>query len=303
MSERARRGGLVGPLLLIGLGVIFLFNNMGILAVSVWDVLFHLWPVILIAIGLDLLIGRRSVFGSLLVLALILTVFVGGILLIGAQDGTALIGDEIAQPLGGVTEAEISMGPAIGLIQVGSLDPGSSYLVQGKIRLMSGEDLRRDFNPDRDPASFTLRSAGQTWFPVIGGWGDEATWDLGINPEVALSMDLSLGVGKIEVDLTGLDVTAVEVSLGLGKTIVTLPDEGNFTSKISGAIGETYVVIPQGMAARIHVSTGLGTSSMPAGYTRQGDTYRSPGYESAEDRVDMDISQAIGMITVVDLGR
>ncbi|NIO06896.1 MAG: hypothetical protein GTO40_02485, partial [Deltaproteobacteria bacterium] len=146
MNERARRGGLVGPLLLIGLGVIFLLNNLGVLAVSVWDVVFHLWPVILIAIGLDLLIGRRSVWGSLLVLALILAVLIGGILLIGARDGRALIEDEITQPLSGITEAKISMRPAIGLIQVGSLDPGSSYLVQGKIRLMSGEDLGRDFN-------------------------------------------------------------------------------------------------------------------------------------------------------------
>ncbi|NIO06895.1 MAG: hypothetical protein GTO40_02480, partial [Deltaproteobacteria bacterium] len=115
--------------------------------------------------------------------------------------------------------------------------------------------------------------------------------------------DLGLGVGKIEVDLTGLDVTATEVSLGLGKTIVTLPDGGRFTVKINGAIGETFVIVPAGMSARIQVSTGLGTSKLPAGYTRQGDTYFSPGYESAEDRVDMDISQAIGMITVVELRR
>lgn len=195
------------------------------------------------------------------------------------------------------------MNPAIGLIRVGSLDPASSDLVQGTIRLMSGENLSRDFDSDRVLPRLTLNSSGRTWFPVIGGWGDEATWDLGFNPKVALKMDLSLGVGKIEVDLTGLDMTAVEVNLGLGKTIVTLPDEGRLTVTISGAIGETYVVIPQGMAVRFHVSTGLGTSSLPSGYTRQGDAYISPGYESAEDRVEMNINQAIGMITLVELGR
>jgi hypothetical protein len=303
MSERTRRGGLVGPLLLIGLGVIFLLNNLGVLAVSLWDVIFHLWPVILIAIGLDLLIGRRSVWGSLLVLVLILAVFIGGVWLIGVEIGTAAPSRGISQPLEGVTEAEVSIGPAIGLLHVESLDPGSRYLAQGKVRLMSGEDLRRDFYPDRDPASFTLRSSGQTWFPAIGGWGEDATWDIGLNPDVALILDLSLGVGKIEVDLTGLDVAAFEISLGLGKTIVTLPEKGRFTAKISGAIGETFVIVPSDMAVRIHVSTGVGTSSLPPGYTRQGDTYVSPGYESAEDRVDLDISQAIGMISVVSLGR
>jgi hypothetical protein len=303
MNDRARRGGLVGPLLLIGLGVIFLLNNLGVLAVSVWDVVFRLWPVILIAIGLDLLIGRRSVWGSLLVLVLILAVFIGGVWLIGVEVGTTEPSSDISQPLDGVTKAEVSIGPSIGSLHVESLDAGSRYLAQGKIRLMSGEDVRRDFNPEQYPASFTLRSSGQTWFPALGGWGEEATWDLGLNPDVTLVLDLSLGVGKIELDLTGLDVTAFEVSLGLGKTIVTLPEKGRFTAKISGAIGETFVVIPQGVEVRIHVSTGLGTSSLPAGYTRQDDTYVSPGYEGAEDRIDLDISQAIGMISVVSLGR
>jgi hypothetical protein len=46
--------------ILIGLGVVFLLNNPGILNWSVWDVIFRLWPVLLIAAGLDILIGRRA---------------------------------------------------------------------------------------------------------------------------------------------------------------------------------------------------------------------------------------------------
>jgi hypothetical protein len=303
MSDRSQRGGLVGPLLLIGFGLIFLLDNLGVLSVSLWDVIFRLWPVILIAIGLDLLIGRRSVWGSLLVLVLILAVFIGGVWLIGVEGGTTGSASEISQSLGGVTNAEVTIGPSIGSLHVESLDEGSRYLAQGKIRLMSGEDLRRDFTPYQHTASFALRSSGQTWFPALGGWGEEATWDLGLNPDVTLVLDLSLGVGKIELDLTGLNVTAFEVSLGLGKTIVTLPEDGRITAMISGAIGETFVIVPSDVATRIHVSTGIGTSSLPAGYIRQGDTYVSPGYEDAEDRVDLDISQAIGMISVVSLGR
>ena len=74
MSERRRRGSLVGPLILIGLGVVFLLNNLGILSWSVWEVIFRLWPILLVAIGLDLLVGRRSTLGSLLALALTLII-------------------------------------------------------------------------------------------------------------------------------------------------------------------------------------------------------------------------------------
>ena len=56
-----RRGGLIGPVILIGLGSVFLLINLGVLSWSVWTVIFRLWPVLLVAAGLDLLLGRRSV--------------------------------------------------------------------------------------------------------------------------------------------------------------------------------------------------------------------------------------------------
>ena len=60
MEGEFRRGGLVGPIILIGLGVVFLLNNLGFLEWSVWDVLLRTWPLLLIAWGIDLLIVRRT---------------------------------------------------------------------------------------------------------------------------------------------------------------------------------------------------------------------------------------------------
>ncbi len=304
MSERTRTGGLVGPVLLIGLGAIFLLNNLGILTWSVWDLVFRLWPLILIAIGLDLLVGGRSVWGSLLALVLILAVFIGGVFLMGIQFEAAIPAGEIRQPLGGLTEAEVAIGPAVGLFRVVALEEGSGDLVQGEVRLGRGESLRSDFDRERDPARFTLKSSGFAWFPTSGMWGTKtATWDLSLNPDVPLSLDLSLGVGMLEINLGELILTDLDVSLGIGKSTITLPGEGSFKAKIDGAIGQTIVVIPRGMAARILVSTGLGTSQMPAGYSRQGDYYISPGYGTAENRVDLEIGQAIGLIQVISLER
>ena len=69
---RNRGVSMVGPLILIGLGLVFLLSNLGVLPENVWDYIWRLWPILLIAIGLDIVIGRRSVWGSLAVLVLIL---------------------------------------------------------------------------------------------------------------------------------------------------------------------------------------------------------------------------------------
>jgi len=303
MSERTRAGGLVGPVLLIGLGLIILMNNLGILNWSVWDMLFRLWPLILITIGLDLLIGRRSVWGSLLSLVLIMAIFVGGVFLMDARVEASVSTEEIRQSLSGATNAEIIVSPAVGFVRVNALGQGTGNLIEGDIRVIRGERWSETFDADKDPIVYTIKSQGVGWFPSFGLWEDKASWDVGLDPEVQLSLDVSLGVGKTELDLGGLILTDLDANIGVGKMTVTLPNEGQFRAHIDSAIGETFVIIPRGMAARIRVSTGLGTSQMPAGYSRQGDYYISPGYGTAENRVDLEISQAIGLIRVISLER
>jgi len=152
MDERrdVRRGGLVGPVILIGLGVVFLLNNLGILSWSLWDVIFRLWPVLLIAAGLDILLGRRSAWGSLLALVLTLIVLAGALWLFGAYAGTerAGVGDEIRQALDGATEAEVIIAHSVGTLRVESLLASraeSANLIEGVLRPGRGGRVRPDF--------------------------------------------------------------------------------------------------------------------------------------------------------------
>jgi hypothetical protein len=50
-----RRPGYVGPLLLIAIGLILLFNKLGLLHWGSWGSLWHYWPVILILWGIEIL--------------------------------------------------------------------------------------------------------------------------------------------------------------------------------------------------------------------------------------------------------
>ena len=297
--EQSRRISLVGPLILIGLGIILLLNNLGILEWSVWEVILRLWPVLLIAWGLDLIIGRRSIWGSLLALVLIVALLAGALWLFGAGIGTGRVvaAEEIRQALDGATQAEVVIAPAVGTLYIEAL-PESANLVEGAIRLGSGERATPEFAVEGETATFTLRSEGMAFGPFVGSWDDQRGWDLGLNPDVPLQLKVSLSVGESDVDLTGLTVSDLEVSMGVGQTTVILPDEGRFRAKIEGAIGQTIVVIPEGMAARIHVDTGLAGRQLSDEYQRHGDVYTSPGYESADNRVDLQVSQAIGNVTI-----
>lgn len=299
MNPPQRRVSLVGPAILIGLGVLFLLNNLGILAWSVWEAIFRLWPILLIAAGLELIIGRRSAWGSLLALLLTLAVLGGALSLFAAGMGTRypVAVEEVRQALEGAARAEITIAPAVGTLHIEAL-PESARLVEGEIRLGRGERLKRDFAVEDDTATLALRSEGAPFGPFIGGWGVDRAWRLGLNPKVPLQLAISLAMGESNIDLTGLTVSDLEVSMALGRTTLILPEKGRFTAKVESAIGQTTVIVPAGLAASIHVDTGLAHRELPDDYRRRDDFYTSPGYATAANRVDLEVSQAIGSVTV-----
>lgn len=301
MENKEERSGFVGPLILIGLGVIFLLNNLGVISWNIWMVLLRLWPILLVAVGLDLLFGRRSVLGSLLAMVLTLIVIGGALWLIsaGPEVSQRSPGETIKQRLDEAERAEVNIGASVGTLQIEAL-PESAYLVEGKIWLPQGESMTQDFTLTGKKATFTLgnESTSVNVGPFIGGWSTQRFWKLGLNPDVPLQLDLGLGMGETDIDLSGLTVDDLETDLGIGEAMITLPEEGHFQARIESAIGQTTIYIPEGMAARVHIDTGIAGRSLPQEYQCQEDLCTSPGYETADNRVELEVSQAIGHIAI-----
>jgi hypothetical protein len=65
-----RRRSFVGPLVLIGAGVIFLLSNLGVLSGNIWDLIFRYWPILLIIGGLDGIYRREGLFGPVFLVSL-----------------------------------------------------------------------------------------------------------------------------------------------------------------------------------------------------------------------------------------
>jgi len=53
--------GVLGGLILVFIGIIFLLNNLNVLPTTVWNEVWKFWPVLFIVFGLRLLTGRNIV--------------------------------------------------------------------------------------------------------------------------------------------------------------------------------------------------------------------------------------------------
>jgi hypothetical protein len=298
--EYRRRGGFVWPLILITAGVIFLLSNLGVLSWDIWDLLWRLWPVLLIAIGLDILFGRRSALGALISLALVIALIGGAVWYVVTQlpavTGQAITTDRIVQERADASSADVRIGFGAGQLRIGALKD-SPNLIEGTVVTGPGERVLRDFRVEGGVARFTLRSEGVP----VGLWGqrgDYRRWSLDLSPSVPMVLEISTGVGQSTLDLSALKVTGLKVSSGVGETEVRLPGRGRVSAKVSGGIGKLTITVPDGMAARIHASTGLGSLSISSRFARQDDVYVSSNYFTAEDRIDLDISGGVGEIVI-----
>lgn len=307
MSLENRRS-LVGPLILITLGIILLLNNLGITDWNLWDLIFRFWPVILIACGIEILFGRRSSIGPIIGI-IVAVAIITGVLSIFPRPTTnsSLVSREISQPLNGATEAEIEIFSRVSQLNLSALPNAptplnDAKLITGAIKLWQNEYLDENYNVQNSLVQYSLKSKDGAPFPWNRNKSQfEPTWVLQINPSIPTALAVKTGIGKTVLDLTGTSVTRLEVKVGVGETQVTLPSTGDIEAEIKGGVGKSEVIIPKGMAARIEVSKGIGAVFVPERFSRRDHRlYQSDGFDTADHRIDLEVKGGVGEIRIID---
>lgn len=93
-------------------------------------------------------------------------------------------------------------------------------------------------------------------------------------------------------------VTDLDLEIGVENTTLTLPRQAPVNAHISGGVGNTTVIVPAGVAVRLESSAGLGNVTYPDIYRQQGQSYVSPDFDTAADRIDLTVSGGVGNITI-----
>jgi len=297
--------------MLIGAGVVLLLATLGYLPELSWGVIWRLWPLLIIALGVDLLIGRRSVAGAI-VSAVLICVFVGAILLVSifAQNipGVSewiktpeLQTQHIEYPLTGLERATVY----VDWTSVpGYLSPleDSPNLIEGNIDYFG--ELIFDVNVRGDRADVKLDSRSTWFWPFNLGDQSDKRWDVGLSPNVLLDLTFDAGSGPCNFDLAGLQVSGLVLDAGSGPIGLSLPSGSTFESEIDGGSGPITIVLPRSVGARVELDSGSGPFSPDARFQlvegkRRGDgVWETDNYRTAEHTISLKIDQGSGPITI-----
>lgn len=260
-------GKLFWGIILLLVGLLLLLSNLGIIAVDIWSAI---WAVLLIVMGLGILWSVVS--GS------------------GAQGEEALI------PLEGASQARIRITHGAGRLRIGAgAEPEA--LVKGTFS--GGIDYqaqRRGNELDVEMSPPGLLAMITPW-----SWGREGLgWILNLNGSVPLSLAIETGASDARLDLSELQVTDLQLEAGASSVNVILPAHaGRTQAHIEAGAASVSVRIPSEVAARVRMKGGLASIEVDQSrFPRAGGVYQSPDYDTAQNKVDLEVEAGVGSLKV-----
>jgi hypothetical protein len=319
---RVNRGLLGWGVFLIVLGAVPLAVQAGWLDEDAIRNAWQLWPLILVGIGLGLLLARTpaAIVGGLVVAvtfglmggALLATGFTGSFSACGTGVGLGSSGSPFETSTGSFdTSAEVDLEFDCGELTIGS-QPGGAWSVAGS---------------DPDGRAPEITSSGSRLIvrtPEGSGGGFNRAgrqWriDLPVDPQVGLGLSVSAGsadvalagmhvpatnatvnAGSLRLDLSEtLDVARVDVSANAGSITLALP-AASITGSLSATAGSIELCVPDGVGLRFTgADNPLGSNNFgERGLVESGGAWTSPGYASADYRLDMSADATAGSIAL-----
>ena len=254
-------------LVLVLLGAFMFADAAGVRLPNGTSPLEFFWPVLLLMSGLALLL--RTIFRRKL------QVEKASIDLQGAATAHLRINH-------GAGKLKIHKGAASGVLLNGSFTGGLRQAVR-----RTGAQLEVRLRPAGDWLGIPFLDAGE---PL--------NWDVSLNPDVPLELDLDSGADQAEIDLRDLRVTTLSLDIGASATRLVLPARGRLTADVDIGAASMDVTVPPGVAARIKIDHGASDVKVDPRFPRVGGVYKSPEFESAANAVDLDIDAGAAQIKI-----
>lgn len=260
-----KRNNIIWGGLLILAGALFLLETLGILHINAWGVI---WSIALIAAGIWIIAWMRY-----------------------AKDSTET--ETLSIPIEGAESARINIRHGAGRL---GIDGGTSTEEILSGTFSGGVTYQSSMNHGK--MDLTVEAPGRVY--VVLPFVRPYIWSLKLNEQVPLELDIKAGASESRLDLRQLNVMNLRLNTGASDTILTMPAKVPFTrASVKSGVASVRINIPEGVAARIRASGGLSNISIDRNrFHRSGGYYQSQDYDTAEFKLELDLSVGVGSFSV-----
>ena len=290
-----RNRSLLLPVLLIAIGAIVLLANTGLLSTQALERLGDLWPLLLVILGLQLILNhtlprqQATLVGLGAAAAVVVAAVAYAVLAPATSFATQRF--DSTESRGGLSAASLDLNYGAATIDVNTAALGDS-LYQAHLDYPGGENPPT-ISLDRESGTLQIRE-NSSFSPLHLFGGNRRHVQLTLSNQLPWSIHIGGGAASLRLDLRHAQLSKLDLSGGANQLDAQLPSpKGTVSISVSGGASNVTIVAPAHTQSRVAVSGGVsavtinGSSSGNLGGDFQ---QQSPGYGSASDRFDIEIS-------------
>lgn len=295
----------LGGAIVLVIGVFFLLANFGYADYSSLAQFAKYWPIILVVMGLSILFkALPKPLEIVLSVLLSLCIVAGSIMLLVQTTGRGQMAwtseatiKQIAEPFNeSAQNANISVNTGASSLQ---LSGGSSLLIEGTIEsFFATPTIGRKLTNSGQTDSLAISQDGNFWT----GWhmGNKNSWDLKISDEVQTELEVNAGASKIDIDLSGTNVSVMDINAGASKITLDLGTRStSLSSQIKAGASAINLRVPESYGVSIKMDSALISNNFDSQDLYKNDqTYTSKNYEQATNKVQIDLDAGASSINV-----
>lgn len=287
----------VAPFLLIVLGAIFLLNNLGFLPWDAWTNLWKFWPVLLILIGVESIIGQPVSLKTIIILLLI--IFIAPVIIaVNPITNNPFSTNQlnISENSGRLTKAKLIIDMPATNFEVRAGE-NTDKLVEGSISYSKASNTPQVRKEEAfSQAIISLSQTAGPVLPLISSLKNNTT--LLLNTKIPFELQIKTGATKGKIDLSKVRVDSLELDSKAGDINLIFGNSYSSRVRIKSSAANIQIEIPEGIQARIKIDSKVKNLSIHERFKSQDGEYKSSDFDKAFTKLDIYIESLAGSISV-----
>jgi hypothetical protein len=303
-----RIGRIRSGVILISIGIVFLLNNLGYVPWVVWLRILSLWPVILIAIGIEKIFGKtRLSFLTILSPLLFMAAILGPAYFSAGYGERWEWGKSHRAPetyqYSRDLDTSVTKATATVQLRAGNLEISSESekLISAKLDFWKREPITTyEYSGSDSTANIEIRDEEREWKEWFWrGWG-EKDWVIGLTDKIPLNLRINTRATQGELDLSDLKLTELNLDIKAASLNVKL---GDMVDQVEGRIesdaSRLSLLIPENIGLKIENHAELtSTSFSNISIMKYDNIYQTSDFDQAPKKITLSLEGSVTRLVV-----
>ncbi|MGX6443402.1 toast rack family protein [Neobacillus sp. K501] len=122
------------------------------------------------------------------------------------------------------------------------------------------------------------------------------TWDLKLNDQVPIDLQVNSGASETKLDLNGLKIKDLEVNAGVGDITIDLSGKWkeSFDVSLDMGVGQSTIILPSDVGVKIEISKGIGEAELSGFISKGNGVYVNEAFEDADVVINVSTELGVG---------